>query len=277
MLGGRGMLGTDVACELRTRGLVPVVYDLPELDIRRTDDVGQALDEVAAVVNCAAYTDVNGAESHTDLAREVNADAVGALGRQAAARGVYAIHISTDFVFDGHATRPYREDDRPNPLNAYGSTKLAGEQAFLAAGCQGALVRVEWTYGQAGSTFVHKVIERARQSAQVRMVDDQFGSPTWTRDVAAALADLLARRTTGLFHYAAAGYASRFEIAAFILEGLGLSRELIRCRTADFVSPAERPLNSRFDCRKIDSVLSTPRPAWQTSLRKFLTLLAKSE
>ena len=277
VLGGRGMLGTDVACELSTRGLVPLIYDLPEFDIRRPQDVSRALQEAAAVVNCAAYTNVDGAESHPDMAREVNAEAVGSLGRQAAAREVYAVHISTDFVFDGCATRPYNEDDSPHPLNVYGQTKLDGERAFLGSGCQGALVRVEWTYGQAGVSFVHKVIERAKRGGEIRMVDDQMGSPTWTRDVASALGDLLDRRATGVFHYAATGYASRFDVAGFILDELGLSRQLIRCRTADFVSPAQRPLNSRFDCRKIDRSLAVPRPGWQTSLRKFLGLLAKPD
>ena len=277
VLGGRGMLGTDVACELRTRNLVPLVYDLPEFDIRRPDDVDRALQGVTAVVNCAAYTDVNGAESHPGVAREVNAEAVGSLARLAATRGVHAVHISTDFVFDGCTTRPYHEDDEPRPLNVYGQTKLDGERAFLGSGCEGALVRVEWTYGQAGFTFVHKVVERARQGGEVRMVDDQIGSPTWTRDVAAALGDLLDHRAAGLFHYAATGYVSRFDIAGFILEELGMPRRLVRCRTEDFQSPAQRPLNSRFDCGKIDRLLAAPRPGWEASLRKFLGLLAKAE
>ena len=270
ILGGRGMLGTDLAAVLAEHGSAPVVFDLPECDVRRRQDLRSALAGVDAVVNCAAYTQVDRAETETELCRAVNADAVGALSAVAAARGVHVLHISTDFVFDGTLDRPYCEDDEPRPISVYGQTKLDGERQLQACGCRGAVVRVEWTYGAAGANFVTKFVERARQNRELRMVSDQIGAPTWTRDVAGALVELLRQRATGLYHYAAAGYATRLDVARLIRDECGLACQLIPCLTADFPAPARRPLNSRFDCSRIESLLSCPRSPWQDSLRKFL-------
>jgi dTDP-4-dehydrorhamnose reductase len=156
----------------------------------------------------------------------------------------------------------------------YGASKLAGEQALQASGCHCAVVRVQWTYGAAGASFVSRFLERARAAeGPLRMVADQVGSPTWTRDVAGALTALLALRPTGLFHYAAEGAASRLEVAAFIARECGLARALEPCRTADFPAPARRPLNSRFDCRRFDALLPGRRRPWGTALLEFLRSL----
>jgi len=270
VLGGRGMLGTDLTAALREGGYEAAAHDLPEFDIRRVDDLEVALEGADGVVNCAAYTNVDGAEAEPELARAVNADAVGVLGRLAAARGLYVVHVSTDFVFDGALDRAYAETDEARPLSVYGATKLAGERVLAETGCGHAVVRVEWTYGRAGRNFVTKCLERARDCDEMRMVDDQIGSPTWTRDAALALIELLEARRTGLYHYAASGWATRLEVAQFILEQSGLQRRLTACRTADFPAAAQRPLNSRFDCARVDAVLKRPRPCWQDSLRTFL-------
>ncbi len=265
------MLGTDLCAELAAAGLDVRPFDLPECDITRPGDLEAALAGVGTVVNCAAYTDVDGAETHRDLAEAVNHLAVAGLGRLAATRGLYVIHISTDFVFDGELDRPYQETDAPRPLNTYGATKLAGEQALAASGCAHAVVRLQWTYGRAGRHFVGKVLERAAARDELAVVADQVGSPTWTRDAARALRDVCEARAEGLFHYAAAGYASRNEVAAAILELSGLRGKRVRpCRTADFPAAARRPLNSRFDCRRIEAVLRRPRPHWRAALAEFL-------
>jgi dTDP-4-dehydrorhamnose reductase len=271
VLGGRGMLGTDLCQALQAAGYAVAAFDLPEFDLRRADQVEQALAGVTAVVNCAAYTNVDRAETERDLAEAVNHVAVGALGRLAAARALYVLHISTDFVFDGELDRPYRESDPPRPLSVYGASKLAGEEALRASGCAQAIVRVEWTYGRAGQNFVSKFLARAAASDELVMVADQVGAPTWTGDVAAALVALLQRRQNGVFHYAANGYATRFEVAQAILDLVGLTGKRLRpCRTTDFPAPARRPLNSRFDCSAIDAVLPRPRPHWRTALASYL-------
>ena len=265
------MLGTDLGAALRQAGYQVVLLDLPEVDITRPADLERGLAGADAVINCAAYTDVDGAEAQGALAQAVNQEAVGVLGRLAAARGLYVVHLSTDFVFDGALARPYRETDLPHPLSVYGATKWGGELALQAAGCPSAIVRVEWTYGRARASFVSKVLARAAAGVELTMVTDQVGAPTWTGDVAAALTALLAQRATGLFHYAAAGYASRYEVAQAILELRGLTGIRLRpCRTADIPAVARRPLNSRFDCAAIDARLRGPRPPWREALARFL-------
>jgi dTDP-4-dehydrorhamnose reductase len=270
VLGGNGMLGTDVAAMLCRRGYEVRCYDLPAFDIRRQADRYAALRGVAVAINCAAYTNVDGAEREPELAQAVNADAVGRLGLEAAELGVYVVHIGTDFVFDGGLDRPYAEDDAPRPLNAYGRSKLDGERALAETNCRAAIVRVQWTYGAGGRSFVTKLLAAAAQHRELRVVDDQIGSPTWTRDVALALAELVAARVTGLYHFAASGYATRFEVARHILRRCGLERTLVPCRSTEFPAAAVRPWNSRFDCRRIDAILTRPRPAWERSLDGFL-------
>ena len=169
------MLGTDLCQALRAAGCRVTAPDLPEFDITRADHVELALAGASAVVNCAAYTNVDGAETKRELAEAVNHVAVGTLGRLAAARGLYVLHISTDFVFDGELERPYRETDLPRPLSVYGASKLAGEQALGAAGGEHAIVRVQWTYGRGGQNFVSKFLARAAVTDELAMVADQVG------------------------------------------------------------------------------------------------------
>jgi len=273
IFGGRGMLGTDLAAEVCRRGYAVSAYDLPEFDVTDRRQVADALAGVDAAINCAAYTNVDGAETNAEWAHRVNGQAVGDMGVLAREAGVWVLHFSTDFVFDGALDRPYVESDTPNPINEYGRSKLAGERAFAESGCSGSVVRLEWTYGTHGNNFVSKLIGRAAGGETARVVDDQVGSPTATTEVARMACDLLGQRAEGLFHFAAGGHVSRFEIARFIFEQRGLTNELLPCRTADYVTPAQRPLNSRFDCTKIQGLLSEPIEPWQEPLTRFLRTL----
>lgn len=269
--GANGMLGTDLASMLETAGYHVHGCDLPEVDITRPAQLAKQLAGCAAVINCAAYTDVDGAETHQAAADAVNHKAVADLGRLARQYDLHVIHISTDFVFNGTLDRPYRETDAPRPLSIYGKTKLAGERALAASGCRHAIVRVQWTYGGAGQNFVTKFLQRADGADELLMVADQHGSPTCTQDVAGALIELLRQRAEGLYHYAASGYATRFEVAKAVLEETGMTEKTLKpCRTADFPAAARRPLNSRFDCRRIDGRLTRPRPHWRDSLATFV-------
>ena len=273
VFGGRGMLGTDLIETLMRRGLVPTTYDLPELDLRKAGHLKMALQEADAVVNCAAYTNVDGAESNAEAAYSINADAVGTLGRLAAGHNVPVLHISTDFVFDGKGDRPYREDDPVGPLGVYGASKLKGEQLLAQSGCRYCTVRIQWTYGKAGDNFVKKILERGRNGRPLKVVDDQIGAPTSTREVALALTELLLQPggvPPGLFHFAAAGYASRFEVARFVIEKKKLGVDVIPCKSNEFVAPARRPLNSRFNCGKIARFLKEPIKPWQVPLEHYL-------
>ncbi len=273
ILGGRGMLGSDLAEECERRGFEVRACDLPECDILNRGQVAEAVDAVDAIINCAAYTNVDGAESQKELAHRVNGEAVGQLGRLAAERHKWVLHFSTDFVFDGELDRPYVETDPPNPINEYGRSKLAGERLLAQSGCSHCIVRLEWTYGTHGNNFVKKIIERARTSSQLKVVSDQVGSPTATTEVAGVVCRLLEQRVEGLFHFAGSGYASRFDVAKFIAEQLSLNVEVLPCSSSEFQLPARRPLNSRFDCRKIQALLSEPIRSWRESMAHFLRQL----
>lgn len=275
ILGARGMLGTDLAAACAAKGYDVKVYDLPEFDITDPNHVRAAIADADAILNCAAYTNVDGAESHAELAHRVNAEAVGNLGALARESGKWLLHFSTDFVFDGTLDRPYRENDTPNPINEYGRSKLAGERFLDDAGGSHCTVRLEWTYGTHGTNFVTKLTERARSGQPLKVVDDQVGSPTATTEIAKAACRLLEGRVEGLFHLAAAGYVSRFGMAQFILDKLGIKADLKPCASSEFATPATRPLNSRFDCSKIQTLLDEPIEPWQGPLERFLRRLCE--
>lgn len=267
------MLGSDLDAQLQSRGYQTRVYDLPDFDLTDGEHVKTALDAADAVINCAAYTNVDGAETAQERAYQVNAEAVGQLGHVARASGSWVLHIGTDFVFDGHLDRPYVESDTPRPLSVYGRSKLEGEQALKDSGCDHAIVRVQWTYGHHGTNFVSKLLERAHQQGTLKVVDDQIGSPTATVDVAGILSILLEQRAQGLYHCASQGYVSRFEMARFVVDALGLNVPIQPCKTQDFASPAARPLNSRFNCDKLVGFLGAPMRPWQDSLRTYVEQL----
>ncbi len=267
------MLGSDVVLACQKQGFDTTALDLLGFDITNNDHLRQVIRDAQIIVNCAAYTDVEKAESQTDLAYEVNAEAVGNLGSLAKNAGIWVLHISTDFVFDGTSDRPYIETDTPNPINVYGASKLTGEKLLIESSCRHCIMRVEWTYGLNGDNFVTKLINRAKTKKELAVVDDQIGSPTATTEVAKVICKLLSKKPEGLFHFANAGYVSRFEMAKFIFDKLNMSVDLSSCKTADFPTAAARPLNSRFDCSKIKALLGEPIEPWQVPLERFLERL----
>jgi dTDP-4-dehydrorhamnose reductase len=270
ILGGRGMLGTDLAAAATQRGFDVRVHDLPEWDITDAGHLEQAVRQADLIINCAAYTNVDAAERHAGPAHRINGAAVGRLGELARRDGKWVLHISTDFVFDGKLDRPYIETDVPNPINEYGRSKLAGERLLRESGCSHCLLRLEWTYGRNGRHFISKLIERARASNGLQVVNDQIGSPTATTEAARVICRLAEERVEGVFHFASAGFGSRYDMAVFVFRHLGLPTELRPCRTGDYRAAAARPLNSRFDCRKIQKLLPEPIRPWQEPLQEFL-------
>jgi dTDP-4-dehydrorhamnose reductase len=273
VLGAGGMLGTDLVAVLRQNRIQPLALDLPEFDITCNKQLKEAVAAGRTIINCAAYTNVDKAESEYELAYKVNAEAVERLGRFAADAGANVVHISTDFVFDGRGEKPYGETDSVNPINAYGKTKLAGEQLLAQSGCLFCIIRLEWTYGKAGNNFVKKLFERAKSGASLKVVDDQVGSPTATVEAAKAICKLLPNMPEGIFHFAATGFISRYEMARFIFDKLGMAVDLTPCKSGDFQTPADRPLNSRFNCGKIETLLGEPIKQWQGPLEDFLEKL----
>jgi dTDP-4-dehydrorhamnose reductase len=267
LLGAKGMLGTEVR-NLHSDNLIAL--DLPEFDISNKDQLKNAINDADVVINCAAFTDVEKSESQYDLAYKINAEAVGNLAQLADEKNIYVIHISTDFVFDGKKDSPYEETDVPRPINAYGKSKLEGEILLMENHSNCAIIRIQWTYGKNGNNFISKLVSLSKQRDSLKVVDDQFGSPTWTKEVAAVILEFAEKKHKGLFHYAAAKYASRYEVAKFAFEKLKLKTEIIPCKSSEFKSAAARPANSRFCCDKIEALLDKPIEAWQKPLEKFL-------
>ena len=270
ILGADGMLGSEVTACLRQAGHDCRLACQPAFDITSADQLAAVTAGADAIVNCAAYTNVDGAEAQRDLAFAVNARAVGQLGELAARRRQYVLHISTDFVYDGLKSEPYTEADAPRPLSVYGETKWQGEQHLAASGCAHAIVRIEWTYGRHGRHFVSKLLERASQQPELAVVSDQIGAPTPTTAVADVLRQALDHRLEGTYLYAAAGYGTRFEVACWVVAQLGLPVSVRPCLTADFPAPAQRPLNSRFACDRLDRALGLRRQPWQDLLTAYL-------
>lgn len=272
ILGGKGMLGTDLATVASQRGLGINIYDLPEFDITDAQQVETVVSKSQVIVNCAAYTNVEKAESQTELANQINGYAVGRLGQIAKNAGVPVLHISTDFVFDGTKAEPYVETDATGPVNAYGCSKLLGETLLAESGCAHCTVRLEWSYGKHGINFITKILNAAKQRDLLKVVDDQIGSPTCTVEVAKVILDLLQMKTfpTGLYHCAARGTASRYDMTRFLFDTLGVQTKIEPCKTADFKSAAQRPLNSRFNCTKLETLLGRSIPTWQEMLKNYL-------
>ncbi len=235
-----------------------------------------------AVVNAAAYTAVDKAETEIDVARRINADAVGELGALLAARGTPIVHYSTDFVFPGNAHHPYKESDAPGPLNVYGETKLAGELALLESGAQALVLRTSWVYGARGANFLLTMLKLFRERDELRIVDDQVGSPTWSRMLAEMTALLLYRvlrgdidlkEVGGLYHLTGAGQVSWFGFASAILERCDLKCRLIPIPSSDYPAPAKRPGYSVLDNTRFQQTFGLYMPDWRESLEQCLELI----
>jgi dTDP-4-dehydrorhamnose reductase len=241
------------------------------------------------IVNAAAYTAVDKAESEPDLALRINGDGPGILAEEAKRLGAILVHYSTDYVFDGTLDRAYTESDVPNPVNIYGRSKLAGERAIEAVGGHFLILRSSWVYSARGSNFVRTVLRIARERPELTMVDDQSGSPTWARWLAQATADVLRkgnliRHHGGTYHLAAAGHATRYEFAQAIIDAMkdisGDPRRWARLRpitSAQYPLPAPRPPHPVMSMDRIEKVFGIVAPHWQAHLRSFLRELASKE
>ncbi len=271
--GGRGMLGTDIKLLAEQEGFEPVIYDLPEFDLTDRALIDAMVAECDIIINCAAYTAVDKAEEEPEIAEAVNATAVANLAEAAKLADKYLLHISTDFVFGDDSNNPMDENFPTNPLSVYGATKLHGEKLLEKSGCKHGIIRIEWTYGRNGNHFISKIAELAEKLDQLNVIDDQIGSPTPTKYVAKAAICFIKNRTEGLYHFSSKGYASRYEVAKFILNELNINTPISPCSSSEFVTPAQRPKNSRFDCSEIDKVLDFKRPEWQNALKSFLTTI----
>jgi len=266
--GAGGMLGREVLAAATARGLDCVGLARGELDITDAGAVRAAIGRHSpeTIINCAAWTDVDGAEAHEDEALAINGDGTALLANEASARSARLIHVSTDYVFDGTATRPYVESDPTGPTTAYGRTKLAGERAALASSPRHAVARTAWIFGMGRSNFVTFVLEQAAAGRPVAAFTDQFGCPTYSVHLAEKLLDLAAQERGGVFHEAASGHCSRHEFALAILARAGVEGEIVPALRASL--PAPRPAWSVLSSERDPD----PLPSWQDGLDAFLAL-----
>jgi dTDP-4-dehydrorhamnose reductase len=270
VIGAAGMLGQDLLAAAELAGHEPVGWDLPEIDITDAAATQAAIADLGpdAVVNCAAWTDVDGAEAEEELAARVNAEGAGNVAAGGAAAGAHVIQLSTDYSFDGTATEPYTESSPTSALGAYGRTKLAGELAVSEAATPDfAIVRTAWLFGPKGKNFVDTMLRLGAERDEVSVVDDQIGCPTYTGHLAPALVDIAERRLTGVLHVAGGGQCSWFDLAVAAFERTGTECVVNRVSTAQFGRPAPRPAFSVLRSERDDA----PRlPPWQDGLDAHL-------
>ncbi|KQX67525.1 dTDP-4-dehydrorhamnose reductase [Streptomyces sp. Root1310] len=281
--GAGGMLGQDTVEELARRGEDVTGLDHTGLDITRPGSVARAFaaHRPDVVVNCAAYTAVDDAETDEARALLVNGEGPRLLAAACAAHGARLVHVSTDYVFDGAARAPYPEDGPPAPRTAYGRTKLAGERAVRAVlPDAGVIVRTAWLYGVHGRSFVRTMLELQARRDTVDVVDDQRGQPTWSADVAARIADLgpkAGRGATGVFHATAAGEATWYDLAREVFRSVGAEPDRVRPTTGDaFPRPAPRPAYSVLAHGRWREVGLAPPRHWRAALGEALPLIRKA-
>jgi dTDP-4-dehydrorhamnose reductase len=283
LLGYIGQLGWELRRTLAPLGEVRCL-DYPEIDLRQEGDLRQVVRsrQPELIINATAYTAVDRAESEPEIAMQINARAPGILAEEASALGIGLIHYSTDYVFDGVKGDDYRETDLPNPLGVYGQSKLEGERAIQQVGGNYLILRTSWVYSLRRDSFVTKVLGWARQQSVLRVVTDQIANPTWARMLAETTAQMLARGTEdlpgwfserrGLYHLAGSGRASRMEWAQSILRldprrEEQVVKELQPALTADFPTPAQRPLHSALNCELFAQTFGLCLPPWEDALR----------
>lgn len=285
LIGSNGQVGWELRRTLAGLGEV-IAASLegecgPVIDLLDSASLARLVQDARpdAVVNAAAYTAVDKAETDHATAQRINADAVGELGALLAGRGIPIIHYSTDFVFSGTIDRAYTEDDQPDPLNVYGATKLGGERALLESGANALVFRTSWVYGARGANFLLTMLRLLREREELRVVDDQIGSPTWSRMLAEMTAMILYRilrgeldldTVSGLYHLTGAGHVSWHGFASAILDASGLESNLIPIPSTDYPAPAKRPLYSVLNNQRFEETFGLAMPDWRVSLKQCM-------
>jgi dTDP-4-dehydrorhamnose reductase len=252
-------------------------YDRAGLDLADAPRLAAAVRALQpeAIVNAAAYTAVDKAESEREAAFAVNATGPGVLAEEAKRIGALLVHYSTDYVFDGEKRTPYVEDDATHPLGVYGASKLAGEEAIRKTGCRHLILRTSWVYGPRGKNFMLTMLRLAKERPELRVVDDQIGAPTSSIEIARATARVLAHaprspELSGLFHLAAQGQTSWYGFAQAILARAGIATPIVAIPTEGYPTPARRPRNSRLDCSRLRETFGVTLAPWQDGLAEAI-------
>lgn len=288
LIGKEGQVGGQLSALLQPLGKL-VTFGEDDLDLTQADRIRETLREVRpqVIVNAAAYTAVDKAEEEAELAQAVNATAPAILAEEAKRQGAALVHFSTDYVFDGNKPGPYTEEDAPNPLSVYGRTKLAGDEAIRSAGPPHLIFRTGWVYGLQGKNFLLTIQRLAKERDELKIVDDQVGSPTWCRTIAQITANVLSQvlpehspgdlsrfeQASGLYNLVCTGQTSWFGFAKAIVEASPTTRDtkLIPIPTSEYPTAARRPANSVLATEKLRSAFGITPPAWDITLNYCLS------
>lgn len=278
VLGSKGQLGRELLRAVAEVGMEAIGLDLPDCDITDPISVREALHNASpdAVINCAAWTRVDDAESHADDAYRINAIGPRVLAGECAHHGVLLVQISTDFVFPGDAEGALDEWAATGPRSVYGASKLAGENEVRALCPRHQIVRTAWLYGQEGPNFVLTMLRLGRERDRLHVVGDQHGSPTWTGHLAPALLRLVDRGVPGTYHLTNSGETTWHGLAAAALEEAGIATPVEAITTAEYPTPATRPANSVLDNRAWRLLGEEPLPDWREGLRGYIAQVGET-
>lgn len=275
--GVKGQLGYDVADELEKRGTEVVGVDVDEMDITDEAAVRRVILEASpdAVIHCAAYTAVDAAEDNEEMCRRVNADGTRYIADVCKELDIKMLYISTDYVFDGQGTRPWEPDDERKPLSVYGQTKYEGELAVQNTLDKYFIVRITWTFGVNGKNFVKTMLRLAETNKRITVVNDQYGSPTATADLAVLLSDMIETEKYGIYHATNEGICTWYEFTCEIFRQAGIDVEVVPVTSEEYNAKAKRPANSRMSKDKLDANGFKRLPSWQDALTRYLTKLGR--
>ncbi len=271
--GAGGMLGRDMVKVLEEKGLKVTALSRKELDITEKGQCASLLKDIRPeiVINCAAFTKVDLCEEESTLAFDVNAKGPKNLANVCKEIGTKLVHISTDYVFDGTSSRPYREDDQPNPINIYGKSKLQGEEAVRKSDSDHLIVRTSWLFGKNGPNFIRTMLKLSREKELVQVVDDQRGRPTYTMDLARGIALLIEKGAFGTVNFANSGSCSWYELCCFALEEAGIKNvKVVPVSSEVFKRPAKRPKYSVLDLSRFKAITGSSPRSWKEAVKGCL-------
>jgi dTDP-4-dehydrorhamnose reductase len=271
VIGANGMLGRDFCAAAASAGFTLHPWDLPELDITKSESLEAHLTDADWIVNCSAFTRVDDAETERDAAFAINADGVRNLAQIGSHRGIGVVHISTDYVFDGTARRPYTEADRVNPLSVYGASKLAGEKVLRAAGGTYQIIRTQSLFGKHGPNFVKAIVNKLKTTDDpLRVVNNQTSAPTYTRHLATAIIQLIHADAEGLFHVTASGGCTWYDFACAIAERIKPGHPIIPVPASEYARPATRPMYGLLNNERYEKITGHAMPTWESGLDAYL-------
>ncbi|MEQ9166767.1 MAG: dTDP-4-dehydrorhamnose reductase [Fulvivirga sp.] len=275
--GSKGQLGSEIKFLSPHHNHDFVFIDFDDLDLTKTETIIPYLTTINPdfIVNCAAYTAVDKAEDESDIAAQINEHAPSEIAKYCKESGCRLIHISTDYVFDGNFDRPITEDDKPNPKSVYGQTKLAGENAVLDTLASAYVIRTSWVYSEFGNNFVKTMVRLGKEKDEINVVSDQFGTPTWARDLAGFILSLIpeinkGNDQPGIYHFSNEGEISWYNFAQRIIELSSINCKVNPIGTNQFPTKAKRPSYSVLDKSKLKTNFDFDVPNWQDSLRHYI-------